>query len=477
MENFDTKKFIESARAKGVPDQETFNYLNNKGLIPANLSTQQTEGTVNPMSENQNSTPFTYNPQTDTQGSVVGTGLQAGAKALGNVIPSAINMGIGVGKAAVNVFNPNLEKNTLANLGKIAVGGAEKLIPGEQGQEKNFDALVDVFKNRYGSLDSATKTAVEDPFGFGADVATLFTGGAAAFGKGALASNVISKVGAATKATQAVDYFANAMQKSSLNLTKTQKVNFANKLGDVSSFINKNKAVGTPEMKFNKMQSLITKKFEPTIQNTLNRNPIDISTEAVKNNLRSIKESIFEDSDFPLMEKRIDDFADSLDRFGKTIKGTTLNNLKRTTFKNAFNNAGDKVTDVLEFALGDKLYDTLSAALKEKGVTFNGVNLETFNAGYKNAIDAQKVLNLARKRPLAGFVSKLSAAGLGLYFGQMFGPVGAALGPFVAQPLAGLVGGATNIAKGIGAKAISTGAKNVPTIAPTIMSGSNTLEQ
>lgn len=34
MENFNAQKFIEKARQQGVPDEQTFNYLNSKGLIP-----------------------------------------------------------------------------------------------------------------------------------------------------------------------------------------------------------------------------------------------------------------------------------------------------------------------------------------------------------------------------------------------------------------------------------------------------------
>jgi hypothetical protein len=134
-----------------------------------------------------------------------------------------------------------------------------------------------------------------------------------------------------------------------------------------------------------------------------------------------------------------------------------LNQLKRSTFKDAFNRVGDKVTDVLEFAIADKYYDNLIEAFKTNNLKVNGVDLETFNKAYKTAIEAKKILNIARKRPLAGFVSKLTAAGLGVYFGNMLGgPVGAVIGPGVAQVGANLIGGATMFAKGATGKALST---------------------
>lgn len=51
----------------------------------------------------------------------------------------------------------------------IAAGGVEKLISGEQPQEKMFDALIDIYKERYGSFENIKQTISEDPIGFLAD--------------------------------------------------------------------------------------------------------------------------------------------------------------------------------------------------------------------------------------------------------------------------------------------------------------------
>lgn len=458
-----------------------------QGDIQGYLDSQKGQGSVQtmtpptpqfgPLSGNQNSTFMSYDPQRDAQGSILGSGAKAGGKALANIVPSAVNAGIGLGKAAVNVFNPNMENNTLANLGRIAVGGAQKLIPGEQGSEKNFDSLIGAFKNRYGSLDAATNTAVEDPFGFGSDVAALFTGGATLVGKGAKAANVVNKVGELTKATKVNDYFANVMQKTTFNLNANQKAKFANSLADTAEYLNKIKAVGTPEMKFNRVQREINTKYEPVIQKTLARNrDITVPTRQVQDSILSIKnnEKIFDDGDFDSITKRLDTFSDSLSRYRESIPVDSLNRLKRSVFKNAYNSAGDKVTDVLEFAIGDKLYENLVATLKQRGVNFNGMDLDVFNAPYQKAINAQKILNMGRKRPLAGLLSKGSAVVGSMFFGNMIGgPAVGILAPLIAPKAAGVVGGVANMARGAAAKAIKQGSRNVPVATPAVISGTN----
>jgi len=66
---------------------------------------------------------------------------------------------------------------TLRALFDVGAGGVQKLIPGEQGNEKQFDAVVQFFVDRYGSLDAAKQTIINDPVGAALDIATVFSGG------------------------------------------------------------------------------------------------------------------------------------------------------------------------------------------------------------------------------------------------------------------------------------------------------------
>lgn len=132
----------------------------------------------------------------------------------GNVVKSAGNLIGGVAQAVMNPID------TAKTLGKTALGGVQKLIPGEQDSEQNFDQLTEFFKQRYGSWEAVKETAYNDPVGFLADASTVIGGtGAAIRGAGAVtrssslarAGQAVGRVGAAidpitatTRATTAV---------------------------------------------------------------------------------------------------------------------------------------------------------------------------------------------------------------------------------------------------------------------------------
>jgi len=86
---------------------------------------------------------------------------------IGNIFSSGADLIGGVTQAALNPID------TLKNVGSIAVGGAQKLIPGEQKQEQNFDALTNFFKERYGSLDAVKETLYSDPIGVVGDLSSI----------------------------------------------------------------------------------------------------------------------------------------------------------------------------------------------------------------------------------------------------------------------------------------------------------------
>lgn len=137
------------------------------------------------------------------------SGLEAGLKAAGNLPGSAINLG----KGLVSAISSPIE--TAKTIGSTVVGFGEKLgrevlerTPlasrvnqvSESDNERAFNQLTSMLKNRYGSLEALAKTATEDPFAFGTDVVTLASGGAGLLGKSAQFSGAVSKVGStATK--------------------------------------------------------------------------------------------------------------------------------------------------------------------------------------------------------------------------------------------------------------------------------------
>ena len=90
---------------------------------------------------------------------IPGNILPSGARAIGD-IARAIASPIETGKA----------------VGATAVGGVQKLIPGEQEQEQTFDQVTQFFKDRYGSTEAAKQTFINDPVGAALDIASVLTG-------------------------------------------------------------------------------------------------------------------------------------------------------------------------------------------------------------------------------------------------------------------------------------------------------------
>lgn len=135
---------------------------------------------------------------------------------IGNVGKSSLNLATGLGSALVNTVNPNLEENTIANLGRLAgdtVGAASDFISGKETPSSNkFTQLADTYKQRYGGLENIGNTLYNDPAGVALD-ASMVLGGAGALakaGKLGKTANVFSK---AAKYTDPLTYAGKATSK------------------------------------------------------------------------------------------------------------------------------------------------------------------------------------------------------------------------------------------------------------------------
>lgn len=110
--------------------------------------------------------------------------LVAGLKTVGNIPSSAFNMAGNILSVAQHPIQ------TVKGVGQTLVGAGEKIGEkllgkdiGQTDEKQSFDTLLKLFKDRYGSVDNAANTAVNDPVGFGSDVLALLEGGAALTGK------------------------------------------------------------------------------------------------------------------------------------------------------------------------------------------------------------------------------------------------------------------------------------------------------
>jgi hypothetical protein len=68
-------------------------------------------------------------------------------------------------------------------LGNLALGTAQKLIPGEQEEERYADAVGNFISKRYGGIENFKRTLAKDPVGTLADASMVFSGGGAIVGK------------------------------------------------------------------------------------------------------------------------------------------------------------------------------------------------------------------------------------------------------------------------------------------------------
>lgn len=110
-----------------------------------------------------------------------------------NVGKSAVNTVKDIGSAVLNPID------TVTNLGKVGLGAAQLLLPGEQGLEQNARNVGTFYKNRYGSLNKIANTLYTDPVGSALDASVILGG----------AGTAIKGLGAVTKSARLADIGAN----------------------------------------------------------------------------------------------------------------------------------------------------------------------------------------------------------------------------------------------------------------------------
>jgi len=156
-----------------------------------------------------------------------------------NVVSSGANAVGGIVSSVANVFNPDMKKNTVANVARLGLGTAQLLDPTQAlgtGQEETARNVGRFYDQRYGVSDALkgdfegakqkiVNTAYNDPVGTAMDISSVI-GGA-----GALTTKV---AGLATKGATAVSLSSNAAKLGRAGKT----------LGKVSRFTDPLQVVG-----------------------------------------------------------------------------------------------------------------------------------------------------------------------------------------------------------------------------------------
>jgi outer membrane lipoprotein SlyB len=169
-----------------------------------------------------------------------------------------------------------------------------------------------------------------------------------------------------------------------------------------------------------------------------------VPIETLANEIDNLKAFYKSDRDAEAIYRQIDSAVDTLKKMNPSgeISVEDLNIFKRTTMNGAFNKAGDKVSDAVEYDIGDIVYNNLANALERSGVRIGEQSLREFNAEYSAILNARKLLKIAAGRKQAGFLAKLLSGIAGASLGSAFGgPLGAAAGTVVAPALSEAIAG------------------------------------
>lgn len=236
--------------------------------------------------------------------------------------------------------------------------------------------------------------------------------------------------------------FSRGLEEASLRLTPVQKQNLGKKLNQITDFIGEKKLTGNAAERFAKVEKLADD-TEDTLQGFLNK---EAKTKSVKrddiiNDLEKLKSQYANERDVLAIEKQIDEVKTTLlARQPKQIPVNSLNELKRSTYKNAYNKAGSKVIDSVEHDIGDILRIRIESATK--GLKVNGKSIGEFNAEYGKLLEARKLLKVAASRPEIGLIGKIIGTMAGSSIGGAVGgplgvAIGAGLGPKIGTKIAG----------------------------------------
>ncbi len=240
----------------------------------------------------------------------------------------------------------------------------------------------------------------------------------------------------------ALPKIARKLEEYNLRLTPVQRSNLGAKVGQVSDWLSKNKITGNPQQRLDK----VTKVYQDTekvFQDFLAKEAKDVRVPRQKllDEIEGLKQNFTNDRDSLAIDRQIDEIKMLLEtKFDEAIDLSRLNKLKRTTMEGAFNDAGTKVRDDVEFALGDVLKRNIEEAAA--GLKVAGKDVADFNREYGTVINARKLLKTAVGRPEIGAIGRIISTLVGASVGgAVAGPAGGVVGTMIGQNVGKAVAG------------------------------------
>lgn len=162
----------------------------------------------------------------------------------GNILPSAGKFVGGIGSALANIVNPDMNKNTLANVGKVGLGignnilraqlpsrAAQTIVPSNAGDEA-LNALGTGLKARYGGMSNIKNTAITDPVGTLMDLLSIVLPAKEAISGMARAGEEIPAIGKVGELTTQAKGFKSAQSGLARNIIQPEAA--GNAIGKLS---------------------------------------------------------------------------------------------------------------------------------------------------------------------------------------------------------------------------------------------------
>jgi hypothetical protein len=265
---------------------------------------------------------------------------------------------------------------------------------------------------------------------------------------------------AGAKVVSTAPKIARSLEEANLRLTPAVKRDLGEKIQQVTDFMVRNKIVGSPAQRSSQVEKIYQNQ-EKVLQDFLNTNNtakgVFVPRDVYIQRLEAIKSKFRNSRDFAAISRQIDDAIENAKTIFRQnrIPISRFNEYKRSVFEGAYNKAGAKVLDDVEFAIGDAAKNLLEEATD--ALSINGMKMADFNKQYSTIINARKLLRTAESRNQVGLIGKLVSMLVGTGIGTAIGgPVGAGVGvlagPQIAPVIAGTAArsGAAQIANTVG---------------------------
>lgn len=225
------------------------------------------------------------------------------------------------------------------------------------------------------------------------------------------------------------------LERISLRLSPTEQKNLTKKGQNIAKYISDKKIVGSPEQRYAKIDQLYDV-MEDKVQDVIKSSNKTYKKSEIINKLQSIPKKFSNDpAAYNKISRETEKIAETINRLhGNEISASTINEIKRNTYKRAYGkNNTDIINDAYK-AVGDSIKDILDESIS---------GLEKLNSEYGLIIASKTALRNAINRPQVGMLGKIVGYTTGAGVGNTIlpGGIGMGIGALSGNKVADIVAG------------------------------------